>query len=45
MYKINNFFPKFIFLKLPDAVKDPDLVVLKGRAYLNKGEVDQAFKV
>ncbi|XP_075895011.1 tetratricopeptide repeat protein 37 [Nelusetta ayraudi] len=33
------------FTQIPDAEKDPDFVALKGRAYLNKGQVDQAFKV
>lgn len=39
------FFLLFLFPKIPDAEKDPDFVALKGRAYLNKGQVDQAFKV
>uniref|UniRef100_A0A7N8XEI4 SKI3 subunit of superkiller complex n=1 Tax=Mastacembelus armatus TaxID=205130 RepID=A0A7N8XEI4_9TELE len=30
---------------VPDAEKDPVLVALKGRAYLNKGQIDQALKV
>uniref|UniRef100_A0A4W6GAK8 SKI3 subunit of superkiller complex n=1 Tax=Lates calcarifer TaxID=8187 RepID=A0A4W6GAK8_LATCA len=29
---------------IPDAEKDPVLVALKGRAYLNKGQIDQALK-
>uniref|UniRef100_A0A7N8YNR7 SKI3 subunit of superkiller complex n=1 Tax=Mastacembelus armatus TaxID=205130 RepID=A0A7N8YNR7_9TELE len=29
---------------VPDAEKDPVLVALKGRAYLNKGQIDQALK-
>lgn len=39
------YFILFLFPKIPDAEKDPDCVALKGRAYLNKGQVDQAFKV
>lgn len=31
--------------KVPNAEKDPVLMALKGRAYLNKGQVDQALKV
>uniref|UniRef100_A0A8C3GAC8 SKI3 subunit of superkiller complex n=1 Tax=Cyclopterus lumpus TaxID=8103 RepID=A0A8C3GAC8_CYCLU len=30
---------------IPDAEKDPVLGALKGRAYLNKGQVDEALKV
>ncbi|KAA8592375.1 hypothetical protein FQN60_017830 [Etheostoma spectabile] len=30
---------------IPDAEKDPALVSLRGRAYLNKGQVDEALKV
>ncbi|KAG8012128.1 Tetratricopeptide repeat protein 37, partial [Nibea albiflora] len=33
------------FSQMPDADRDPALVALKGRAYLNKGEADQALKV
>ncbi|XP_062272697.1 superkiller complex protein 3 isoform X2 [Scomber scombrus] len=33
------------FSQIPNAAKDPVLVALKGRAYLNKGQVDQALKV
>ncbi|XP_026177103.1 tetratricopeptide repeat protein 37 [Mastacembelus armatus] len=33
------------FSQVPDAEKDPVLVALKGRAYLNKGQIDQALKV
>ncbi|XP_040010998.1 tetratricopeptide repeat protein 37 [Xiphias gladius] len=33
------------FSKIPDAEKDPVLVALKGWAYLNKGQTDQALKV
>ncbi|XP_034451179.1 tetratricopeptide repeat protein 37 [Hippoglossus hippoglossus] len=33
------------FSQIPDAVKDQVLVALKGRAYLNKGQIDQALKV
>ncbi|XP_053180794.1 SKI3 subunit of superkiller complex protein isoform X2 [Scomber japonicus] len=33
------------FSQIPNAAKDPVLVSLKGRAYLNKGQVDQALKV
>ncbi|XP_044225084.1 tetratricopeptide repeat protein 37 [Thunnus albacares] len=33
------------FTQIPNADKDPVLVALKGRAYLNKGQVDQALKV
>ncbi|KAM7416515.1 hypothetical protein PAMA_018530 [Pampus argenteus] len=33
------------FSQIPNAGKDPVLVALKGRAYLNKGQVDQALKV
>ncbi|XP_047446786.1 tetratricopeptide repeat protein 37 [Mugil cephalus] len=33
------------FTQIPEAGKDPVLVALKGRAYLNKGEIDQALKV
>lgn len=33
------------FSQIPDAVKDPVLIALKGRAYINKGQVDQAVKV
>lgn len=35
----------FDFCKIPDAENNPDVVALKGRAYLNKGQVDQALKV
>uniref|UniRef100_A0A4W6G997 SKI3 subunit of superkiller complex n=1 Tax=Lates calcarifer TaxID=8187 RepID=A0A4W6G997_LATCA len=34
----------FFFFQIPDAEKDPVLVALKGRAYLNKGQIDQALK-
>uniref|UniRef100_A0A665SX81 Tetratricopeptide repeat domain 37 n=1 Tax=Echeneis naucrates TaxID=173247 RepID=A0A665SX81_ECHNA len=41
-----GFFVLFlIFFKIPDAEKDHVLVALKGRAYLNKGQIDQALKV
>ncbi|XP_054630521.1 tetratricopeptide repeat protein 37 isoform X1 [Dunckerocampus dactyliophorus] len=33
------------FSLIPDAVKDPQLVALKGHAYLNKGQLDEALKV
>ncbi|XP_035514221.1 tetratricopeptide repeat protein 37 [Morone saxatilis] len=33
------------FSQILDAEKDPVLLALKGRAYLNKGQVDQALKV
>ncbi|XP_035022262.1 tetratricopeptide repeat protein 37 isoform X2 [Hippoglossus stenolepis] len=33
------------FSQIPDAVKDQVLVALKGRAYVNKGQIDQALKV
>ncbi|XP_037339604.2 tetratricopeptide repeat protein 37 [Pungitius pungitius] len=33
------------FSQIPDSEKDPVLVGLKGRAYLNKGQVDDALKV
>ncbi|XP_067463493.1 superkiller complex protein 3 [Thunnus thynnus] len=33
------------FSQIPNADKEPILVALKGRAYLNKGQVDQALKV
>ncbi|XP_056274743.1 tetratricopeptide repeat protein 37 isoform X2 [Pseudoliparis swirei] len=33
------------FSQIPDAEKDPVLGALKGRAYLNKGHVDEALKV
>uniref|UniRef100_A0A3Q1HHR7 Uncharacterized protein n=1 Tax=Anabas testudineus TaxID=64144 RepID=A0A3Q1HHR7_ANATE len=33
------------FAQIPDAEKDPVLLALKGRAYLNKGQIDQALKV
>ncbi|TNN38854.1 Arylsulfatase K [Liparis tanakae] len=33
------------FSQIPDAEKDPVLGALKGRAYLNKGQVDEALKV
>ncbi|XP_074526833.1 superkiller complex protein 3 [Halichoeres trimaculatus] len=32
------------FAQIPGAGKDPALVALKGRAYLHKGQVDQALK-
>ncbi|XP_041643550.1 tetratricopeptide repeat protein 37 [Cheilinus undulatus] len=32
------------FSQIPDAGKDLGLLALKGRAYLNKGQVDQALK-
>ncbi|XP_075960487.1 tetratricopeptide repeat protein 37 [Anarhichas minor] len=32
------------FSQIPGAEKDPVLVALKGRAYLNKGHVDEALK-
>lgn len=35
----------FNLFQIPDAGKDPVLVALKGRAYLNKGQGDQALKV
>uniref|UniRef100_A0A669CVB8 SKI3 subunit of superkiller complex n=1 Tax=Oreochromis niloticus TaxID=8128 RepID=A0A669CVB8_ORENI len=31
--------------RIPEAEKDPVLLALKGRAYLNKGQTDQALKV
>ncbi|XP_049619613.1 tetratricopeptide repeat protein 37 [Syngnathus scovelli] len=34
-----------MFSLVPDADKDPSLVALKGRAYLNKGKVSEAKKV
>nr|XP_046243032.1 tetratricopeptide repeat protein 37 isoform X2 [Scatophagus argus] len=33
------------FSQIPNAEQDPVLIALKGHAYLNKGEVDQALKV
>lgn len=33
------------FSQIPEAVKDPLLLAFKGRAYLNKGQLDQALKV
>nr|XP_019949487.1 PREDICTED: tetratricopeptide repeat protein 37 [Paralichthys olivaceus] len=33
------------FSQIPDAEKDQVLVAFKGRAYLNKGQIDQALKV
>uniref|UniRef100_A0A673CQX6 Tetratricopeptide repeat domain 37 n=1 Tax=Sphaeramia orbicularis TaxID=375764 RepID=A0A673CQX6_9TELE len=33
------------FSQIADAEKDPFIVALKGRAYLNKGQVDDALKV
>ncbi|KAK2837420.1 hypothetical protein Q5P01_014632 [Channa striata] len=33
------------FTQIPDVEKDPVLLALKGRAYLNKGQTDQALKV
>ncbi|XP_039658125.1 tetratricopeptide repeat protein 37 [Perca fluviatilis] len=33
------------FSQIPDAEKDPVLVALRGRAYLNEGQVDEALKV
>lgn len=33
------------FKQIPEAEKDPVLLALKGRAYLNKGQTDQALKV
>lgn len=33
------------FSQIPDAEKDPILVSLKGRAYLNKGQIEEALKV
>ncbi|XP_042343628.1 tetratricopeptide repeat protein 37 isoform X2 [Plectropomus leopardus] len=33
------------FSQIPDAEKDPVLLALKGRAYINKGQVDQALEV
>lgn len=40
-----NVMSVFHFFQIPDAGKDPVLVALKGRAYLNKGQNDQALKV
>ncbi|KAJ0041718.1 hypothetical protein NL108_008022, partial [Boleophthalmus pectinirostris] len=34
-----------IFSKVSDSEKDPGLVFLKGRAYLNKGQVEKALKI
>ncbi|KAM9744682.1 tetratricopeptide repeat protein 37 [Menidia menidia] len=34
-----------IFSQIPEAEKDPVLLALKGRAYLNKGKIDQAHKL
>uniref|UniRef100_A0A7N6A4L9 Tetratricopeptide repeat domain 37 n=1 Tax=Anabas testudineus TaxID=64144 RepID=A0A7N6A4L9_ANATE len=36
---------KMTFTTIPDAEKDPVLLALKGRAYLNKGQIDQALKI
>uniref|UniRef100_A0A8C9Y4R4 SKI3 subunit of superkiller complex n=1 Tax=Sander lucioperca TaxID=283035 RepID=A0A8C9Y4R4_SANLU len=33
------------YIVIPDAEKDPVLVALRGRAYLNRGQVDEALKV
>ncbi|XP_068617091.1 superkiller complex protein 3 [Brachionichthys hirsutus] len=33
------------FSQVPDAEKGPNLIALKGRAHLNKGQVDQALKI
>ncbi|XP_008335039.1 tetratricopeptide repeat protein 37 isoform X1 [Cynoglossus semilaevis] len=33
------------FSQIPDAEKDPGLVAFKGRAFLNKGQFDQALQV
>lgn len=30
---------------MPDASNDPALLVLKGRAYLQKGKLEEAFQV
>lgn len=35
----------FFILQIPDADKDEVLVALKGHAFLNKGQIDQALKV
>lgn len=35
----------FFFFQIPDAEKDPGLVAFKGRAFLNKGQFDQALQV
>lgn len=53
VWRIHNFVTKnddilssfFFFLKIPEGEKDPALLALKGRAYLNKGQIDQAFQV
>ncbi|KAM4576471.1 tetratricopeptide repeat protein 37 [Odontesthes bonariensis] len=34
-----------IFSQIPEAEKDPVLLALKGRAYINKGKIDQALKL
>ncbi|XP_061584934.1 tetratricopeptide repeat protein 37 [Cololabis saira] len=33
------------FSQIPESEKDPALLALKGRAHLNKGQIDQAFQV
>ncbi|XP_015228816.1 PREDICTED: tetratricopeptide repeat protein 37 [Cyprinodon variegatus] len=33
------------FSQIPEAVKDPVLLALKGRAHLNKGQLDQTLKL
>uniref|UniRef100_A0A672JN51 Tetratricopeptide repeat domain 37 n=1 Tax=Salarias fasciatus TaxID=181472 RepID=A0A672JN51_SALFA len=34
-----------MFSQIPEAEKDPGLLALKGRAYINKGQTDEALKV
>ncbi|CAN9513348.1 unnamed protein product [Ophioblennius macclurei] len=34
-----------MFSQIPEAEKDPDLLSLKGRAFINKGQIDEALKV
>ena len=40
-----SMFVFYLISQIQDAEKDQVLVALKGRAYLNKGQIDQALKV
>uniref|UniRef100_A0A3P9LZF4 Tetratricopeptide repeat domain 37 n=1 Tax=Oryzias latipes TaxID=8090 RepID=A0A3P9LZF4_ORYLA len=37
--------PKCVCFQIPEAEKEPSMLALKGRAYLNKGQIDRALQV
>lgn len=37
--------PKCVCFQIPEAEQDPSMLALKGRAYLNKGQIDRALQV